>query len=49
MPSAGLPVKLCAMIVVVVSRTGLVKETEGKKGEESNSWRVDGTGYSPAR
>jgi len=47
-PSGGLPAKFVARIVVVVLRTGFVKEMEGKNGEERRNWRVAGSGYIPA-
>jgi hypothetical protein len=43
-PFAGFPAKLVARMVVVVLKTGLENEMEGKKGEERRSWRVPGTG-----
>lgn len=48
-PSAGFPVKLLALIVVVEFSNGLWNDIEGKYGEERRNWRVAGRGYNPAR
>jgi hypothetical protein len=43
-----LPAKLVTRMVVVVLKSGFVKEMEGKNGEERSIWRVAGSGYIPA-
>ena len=41
--------KFLDLIVVVVLKSGLWNEMDGKNGDPKRYWRVAGTGYMPAR